>query len=148
MGFLSTPKCGVYGAAKAGLNAWTLSMRAELAGTGVVCANVCPGFVTGAGMYADMLHGFQRIKAPVHISRLHWLWEVPAWGVAHVVVAQIKGGALFGLMPAIAVMPMRLLGFMQAMAPDWFTAWLLSRWMPGDPFFTLRALEAASKREE
>jgi short-subunit dehydrogenase len=42
----------VYGGTKAGLIEWTLGLRAELRGTGVSLGVVCPGYVTGEGMFA------------------------------------------------------------------------------------------------
>ena len=59
MGFISMPCYEAYCATKAGLNAWAVGLRAELAGTGVRVANVCPGYVTGAGMYDRMLRDFR-----------------------------------------------------------------------------------------
>ncbi len=43
----------VYGATKAGLIGFTQSLRREYHGTGVSASAICPGYVTGAGMYAD-----------------------------------------------------------------------------------------------
>ncbi|NWG75503.1 MAG: SDR family NAD(P)-dependent oxidoreductase [Rubrivivax sp.] len=43
----------VYSASKAAVIHLTLSLRDELAGTGVTASVVCPGFVTGTGMYED-----------------------------------------------------------------------------------------------
>lgn len=43
----------VYGATKAGLIGFTQSLRREYHGSGVSASVVCPGYVTGAGMYAD-----------------------------------------------------------------------------------------------
>ena len=42
----------VYGGTKAGLIEWTSALRAELVGTGVSLSAVCPGYVTGEGMFA------------------------------------------------------------------------------------------------
>jgi short-subunit dehydrogenase len=47
-----TPYDAVYGAAKAGLIAFSQSLRAELKGTGVSVSSVSPGFVSDAGMFA------------------------------------------------------------------------------------------------
>lgn len=47
------PYEAVYGATKAGLIGFTQSLRREYRGTGVSASVVCPGFVSGAGMYAD-----------------------------------------------------------------------------------------------
>lgn len=43
----------VYGGTKAGLIGFTQSLRREYHGTGVSASAICPGFVSGAGMYAD-----------------------------------------------------------------------------------------------
>lgn len=42
----------VYGGSKAALIEWTSALRAELWGTGVRASVVCPGYVTGTGMFA------------------------------------------------------------------------------------------------
>jgi len=46
------PYSSVYAATKAGLIAWTSSIRAELYQTGVSASVICPGFVSDAGMFA------------------------------------------------------------------------------------------------
>ena len=48
------PYFSVYSASKAAVIHLTLSLRDELTGTGVTASVVCPGFVTGAGMYEDV----------------------------------------------------------------------------------------------
>lgn len=47
------PYEAVYGGTKAGLIGFTQSLRREYRGTGVSASVVCPGYVSGAGMYAD-----------------------------------------------------------------------------------------------
>ena len=47
------PLAETYAATKAGLVAFTQSLRASYAGTGVSASAVCPGFIHGEGMYAD-----------------------------------------------------------------------------------------------
>lgn len=47
------PYEAVYGGTKAGLVGFTQSLRREYRGTGVGASVVCPGYVSGAGMYAD-----------------------------------------------------------------------------------------------
>ncbi len=69
VGFIAMPTYGVYCATKAGLNAWAVGLRAELAGSGVRVANVCPGYVTGAGMYEHMLADFRASNTCVHTGR-------------------------------------------------------------------------------
>jgi len=46
------PFDAVYSATKAGLVEWTSAMRLELEGTGVSLSAICPGLVTGEGMFA------------------------------------------------------------------------------------------------
>ncbi|MFC1888397.1 SDR family NAD(P)-dependent oxidoreductase [Thermodesulfobacteriota bacterium] len=47
-----SPGSATYSATKAGLIEWTSSIRSELRGTGVSASVICPGFVSGAGMFA------------------------------------------------------------------------------------------------
>lgn len=47
------PYEAVYGGTKAGLIGFTQSLRREYHGTGVGASVICPGYVAGAGMYAD-----------------------------------------------------------------------------------------------
>ena len=48
----AVPYEAVYGGTKAGLIEWTSALRIELHGTGVSLSAVCPGYVTGEGMFA------------------------------------------------------------------------------------------------
>jgi short-subunit dehydrogenase len=48
----AVPYEAVYGGTKAGLIEWTSALRIELRGTGVSLSAVCPGYVTGEGMFA------------------------------------------------------------------------------------------------
>ncbi len=77
----------------------------------------------------------------MHISPLHWLWEVSARSVARLTVAQLRYGAPLCLLPT-TVAPMRLLGALQTLAPDWMTALLRSDLMPGHPFYEIDVLAA------
>ena len=63
------PSYTAYCATKAGLNAWAVGLRAELVGSGVRVANVCPGYVTGAGMYENMLACFRAAHVCVPAAR-------------------------------------------------------------------------------
>jgi short-subunit dehydrogenase len=53
-GNVALPFCGPYSAAKAGLIAFTWSIRSEYRGTGVSASVVCPGFVQ-AGIYKKLV---------------------------------------------------------------------------------------------
>jgi short-subunit dehydrogenase len=48
----AVPYEAVYGGTKAGLIEWTSALRIELRGTGVSLSAICPGYVTGEGMFA------------------------------------------------------------------------------------------------
>lgn len=48
-----SPRSAVYAATKFGLRGFALCLRADLAGTGVGVSLVVPGFIRGAGMFAD-----------------------------------------------------------------------------------------------
>jgi short-subunit dehydrogenase len=47
-----SPYTATYAATKAGLIEWTRGLREELRETGVSASVICPGFVSGAGMFA------------------------------------------------------------------------------------------------
>ena len=47
------PRSSVYSATKFGLRGFAMSLRADLAGTGVGASLVLPGFIRDAGMFAD-----------------------------------------------------------------------------------------------
>jgi len=51
-GRLAMPFGSAYSGTKAALSEWTLSLWMELQGTGVKVTAICPGFVTGSGMFA------------------------------------------------------------------------------------------------
>ena len=54
-------------------------------------------------------------------SSLAWLYEVPLSGVVRGVLAQLRWGAPYALVP-LTLLPVRLLGALQQLAPDLFTA--------------------------
>ena len=58
-------------------------------------------------------------------SSMSWLYEVPLDGVVRGVLAQLRWGAPFALVP-LTLLPVRLLGALQQLFPDWFTAALQS----------------------
>ncbi len=51
-GRLAMPFGSAYSGTKAALSEWALSLWMELQGTGVKVTTICPGFVTGSGMFA------------------------------------------------------------------------------------------------
>lgn len=51
-GMLGLPYASVYAGTKAALSQWSLSLNAELQGSGVTLSVVCPGFVDEAGSFA------------------------------------------------------------------------------------------------
>ena len=69
-----------------------------------------------------------------------WLYEVPLDGVVRGVLAQLRWGAPYALVP-LTLLPVRLLGALQQLAPDWFTAVLQSPRVLLNP---LRFMQAAS----
>lgn len=97
-----TPYNAIYSASKAGLNAFTASLKVELDGTGVHTGVVCPGFVSDAGMWANTGE-----KAPRMTS------EVSPERVANAVIAVIRGAREELVMP----MPMRPLLALQELFP-------------------------------
>lgn len=62
------PYVAVYGATKSGLVGFTQSLRREYRGTGVSASVICPGFVTGAGMYEDAREE-TGVEAPSRVGR-------------------------------------------------------------------------------
>lgn len=58
----------VYGATKAGLIGFTQSLRRELRGSGVGASVICPGYVSGPGMYEDAVEE-TGVEAPPWIGR-------------------------------------------------------------------------------
>lgn len=57
----------VYGATKAGLIAFTQSLRGELKGTGIDASAVCPGFATDGGIYDEIVRATGR-RTPLHLG--------------------------------------------------------------------------------
>lgn len=79
-GKTATPYNSVYAATKHGLVGLSSSLDVELHGTGVHVGVVCPGFVSGAGMWADT-----GLRAPVTFR------EVSPEAVARAVIEVIRG---------------------------------------------------------
>lgn len=52
-GKVASPNASLYNATKFGMRGFSLGLHEELRGTGVGCTTVFPGFISGAGMFAD-----------------------------------------------------------------------------------------------
>jgi short-subunit dehydrogenase len=99
----------VYCATKAGLIEWTSALRLELEGTGVSFSAICPGYVTGEGMFAKF-----GVSAPRTIGSC-----TPEQVAAAVVDAVLRD------LPEVIVnsMPVRPLLALNALSPR------LGRWL-------------------
>lgn len=97
------PYGAVYSGSKGALAEWSISLHAELHGSGVAVSAVCPGFVSGEGMHAR-----KGKSAPASLG------EVTPEAVADAVVRAIRDGH-----PEILVSarPIRLLMALRALAP-------------------------------
>lgn len=105
-----------YSAAKAGLIAFTHSLRAELSGTGVSASVICPGFVTGEGMFAD-----RQREHGVRVSRI--VGSSKPEQVASAVLAALREDhAEIAVNPG----PVRLMHAVQQLAPS-AIVWLQDR---------------------
>jgi hypothetical protein len=94
------------------------------------------------------------VVAATAANAMGWLYETPLEGVVRTALACVRFGAPSGLVP-ITLLPVRVLGAAQQMAPDWMTALLLSGRLPGNPWSSERsaknaaaAAAAESKREK
>lgn len=70
-GMAASPGTRMYNATKFGLRGFALSFSQELEGTGVGCTHLAPGFIRGAGMFADNdieLPQGVRTKAPADVA--------------------------------------------------------------------------------
>jgi short-subunit dehydrogenase len=90
----ATPYNAIYSATKYGLNGFTASLAIELEGSGVHAGVVCPGFVSGDGMWAST-----GLPAPAMMR------EVPPERVA-AAVREVIGGARQVLVTPMPVRPL------------------------------------------
>jgi len=109
-GKLGSPYQAVYSATKAGLIKWVLGMKRELNGSGVSFSAISPGYVSSAGMYANMLK-----KAKGNLATPKIIGAVTPQKVAHDVVYSIlndKSDKIVGS-PLLAVVSV-----LNELAPD------------------------------
>lgn len=108
------PYEAVYGATKAGLIGFTQSLRREYHGTGVSASAVCPGYVTGIGMYAE---GVERSGsgAPAAAGR-----ATPE-GVARAVVDSVRGDEPEVIVNSTPVRPLTVLAEASPRLAEWLT---------------------------
>lgn len=96
----------------------------------------CVSSCLGASLHP--WHVSAQVVPPARRRPLSWLYEVSLAGVVRSVVAQVRWGAPAALVP-LTLLPVRLLGALQQLAPDWVTAVMQSPRIPGNP---LRFAEA------
>jgi short-subunit dehydrogenase len=115
-GKTSTPFSVSYAASKAGLVSFSLSLRDELHGTGVSTSVICPGFVSGEGMWAkqEVAHGV-RVAALLGTSR-------PEQVARAVMIALRDDRAEIAVNPG----PIRLIQALHQLSPD-FVSWFQER---------------------
>lgn len=111
-GKIGPPYEEVYGATKAGLIGFTQSLRREYRGTGVSASVICPGYVTGTGMYADVVDE-TGVTAPERIGR-----ATPA-GVASAVLRGICDDAPEIVVNSAPVRPLTVLSEVSPRLGEW-----------------------------
>lgn len=108
------PYDAVYGGTKAGLIEWTSALRAEFDGTGVSLSVVCPGFVTGEGMFARFgIPAPRTIGSCTPAAVAEAVVEAILRDRAEIIVNSVPVRpllALYALAPGLAVRALRLLG--------------------------------------
>jgi short-subunit dehydrogenase len=113
-GKAASPASGIYSATKFGLRGFALGLREDLHGTGVGVTTVFPGFISGAGMFADSgtkLPPFAGTKKPEDVAAA--VVRGIEQGRAELDVAPVAiraGAALAGLLPGTVLGVQRRLG--------------------------------------
>lgn len=108
------PYEGVYGATKAGLIGFTQSLRRELHGTDVGASVICPGYVSGTGMYADAVEE-TGARAPEKAGR-----ATPD-GVAAAVVRAIREDEPEIIVNSVPVRPLTVLSEASPRLGEWLS---------------------------
>jgi short-subunit dehydrogenase len=110
----AAPKSSLYSATKFGLRGFALGLREDLHGTGVGASLVLPGFISGAGMFADAgvrLPPGVRTRSPEQVAAA--VLDAVTHDRAEVSVAPALlrlGAALASLAPDFAAAMQRLVG--------------------------------------
>lgn len=103
-GKAASPGSGIYSATKFGMRGFALGLREDLIGTGVGVSLVYPGFIRGAGMFAESgteLPAFVGTRTPEQVGEA--VVRAIVTDRAEISIAPLSlraGSALGGLMPA------------------------------------------------
>lgn len=108
-GKVARPFATVYSATKHGVVGFSWSLRAELAPLGVEVSVVCPGYVSGAGMFADRRDRLG-VEAPPRT-----LAEVPVERVADATIAAIERNRAETIVGSLT---MKIADVAHAISPD------------------------------
>lgn len=108
------PYEAAYAATKAGLIGFTQSLRREYRGTGVGASAICPGFVSGAGMYADAVEE-TGVEAPQSLGT-----STPE-EVAEAVVRSIREDAPEAIVNPLPVRPLLVLAEASPRLGEWLS---------------------------
>jgi short-subunit dehydrogenase len=102
-GLLGMPYNSVYAGTKAALIAWGTSLAEELDGTGVQISTVCPGLITGSGMFAR-----RRRQAPGILGSV---------STEQVVAGVMRAYRTRALLVSVAARPLWPMTLLRALAP-------------------------------
>ena len=108
-----TPYNAIYAATKHAINGFTASLRVELEGSGVTTGVVCPGFVKGTGMWADLGLASPPTMPEVDPIKVAQAVRKVAGGAPEVIVTRAPMRpllALAQLFPSLTESSMRRLG--------------------------------------
>jgi short-subunit dehydrogenase len=113
-GKAASPGSGIYSATKFGLRGFALGLREDLHGSGVGVSTIFPGFIRGAGMFAESgarLPRFAGTRTPEDVAAA--VVQAIDRGTAEIDVAPLSmrfGAALGGVAPAPILAVQRRLG--------------------------------------
>ena len=113
-GRTASPRASIYNATKFGLRGFALGLREDLAAAGVGVSHVLPGFIRGAGMFADSgakLPPGVRTSSPQQVA--DGVVAAIEKNIGELSVAPIEmrlGAAIGGLAPGLSARLQRLMG--------------------------------------